>query len=78
MSKDWLAQNPKRKQTSKFPPIHDDRLVKGMVSSYIFFNTERYASGDFAHMTVSESAKLLGREWKALSAAEKKVRLQIN
>lgn len=62
------------KQCQKFAPLQDDRLVKQPRSAFINFCVERRASGDYARMHVTESAKLLGREWKQLDAATKKVR----
>lgn len=53
--------------------IKDDRLVKQSPSAFIYFNSERRASGDFKHMAFAEAARLAAKEWKALSASEKKV-----
>ena len=53
--------------------MQDDRQVKGQISAYILFCKERYASGDFKGLKVTEGARLAGREWKALSNEEKKV-----
>lgn len=75
MKRRYVAQHPKSKSTHKFTPIKDDRQVKNVRSSYIQFSIDRHASGDFVHMTVVESARLIGREWKALDAAEKKVNI---
>lgn len=74
MSRQYKESHPTAKGTKKFPPIKDDRLVTHVRSSYTFFNKDRHASGDFAHMTVAEASKLVAREWKALDASERKVR----
>lgn len=51
----------------------DERLVKGLRTQYNQFYTERYKSGDYKGMNVGEAGKLIGAEWRALSASEKKV-----
>lgn len=73
LKRQYKATNPKARIASKFQPIKDDRLVKQPRSSYLQFAQDRYGSGDFAHMTVAETSKLVAREWKALDASEKKV-----
>jgi hypothetical protein len=50
----------------------DDRQVKRS-SPFSIFVKSRFASGDFHNMKVTECIKLIAAEWKALSAAEKKV-----
>lgn len=55
--------------------LHDDRQVKTVPSAYIFFFTARHASGDFKNIKAQDASKLIGNEWKALSDAEKKVRI---
>jgi hypothetical protein len=57
----------------KVPLIQDDRRVKSMRNGYSFFFAERHSSGDLKGMTVAESGKLVGKEWKEMSASEKKV-----
>lgn len=64
--------NEKRKQHAHTAKIHDERHVKKPSSAYILFSKERWASGDLKGITATESAKLIGNEWKALSASEKK------
>jgi hypothetical protein len=58
---------------TKYSSIKDDRHVKAPRNAYSFFFGERHASGDLRGMSVAESGKLLGREWKSLSASEQKV-----
>jgi len=53
--------------------LQDYRQVKGARAAYIFFSKDRFDSGDFKGLKAPEAAKLAGREWKALSASEKKV-----
>lgn len=54
--------------------IQDDRAVATPASAYIIFFKERYATGEFKNMSTTEAAKLVGAEWKALSASSKEVR----
>ena len=61
------------KGTQKYSQIKDERAVKRPASSYIQFSINRQASGDFKNISVGERAKLIGKEWKALSESEKKV-----
>lgn len=56
------------------PILHDDRLVKRPASPYMFFVQERFATGDFSGIAIGEAGKLMGTEWKGLSASAKKVR----
>ncbi|KAL2400055.1 hypothetical protein ABEF93_004886 [Exophiala dermatitidis] len=57
---------------TKFQRLKDDRTVKAPRNAYSFFFTERHRSGDLKGLSVGESGKLIGREWKNLSPAEKK------
>ena len=61
------------KGTRKYVQIKDERAVKRPASSYLQFSINRQASGDFRNIPVSQRAKLIGQEWKALSESEKKV-----
>jgi hypothetical protein len=51
----------------------DDRHVKAAATPYVLFYSERHASGDLKGIPVGQAAKIASAEWKALSAAEKKV-----
>ncbi|KAI4121538.1 MAG: hypothetical protein LQ338_006307 [Usnochroma carphineum] len=64
-------QLKKKTKRTLWPKLVDERLVKGQRSSYNYFFTDRYKSGDFAGLKVSEASKLVGAEWRALSANEK-------
>ena len=55
-------------------PLKDDRQVPGHRSAYIYFFTSRSESGDFRGMAAPVAAGLAGREWKALTDEQKKVR----
>ena len=54
-------------------PLQDHRQVKRQASSYLYFHLQRLHSGAFKGLKIPEAAKLVGREWKGLSASEKKV-----
>jgi hypothetical protein len=53
--------------------IVDDRLVKNVRSSFVFYFQERYATGDFLHMKVPDATARAGQEWKSLTESEKQV-----
>ena len=59
--------------SAKFPKLKDDRQVKLPTTPMLFFSKERFQSGDFKGMRISETSKLVAREYRALSAGEKKV-----
>ncbi|USP74223.1 hypothetical protein yc1106_01497 [Curvularia clavata] len=75
-----LARAQLRKKlagTQKRMPAHtaklnDDRRVKSAPTPYIVFSKARHASGDMKGIAVTEAAKLIANEWKALSESEKK------
>lgn len=67
------AKNPKR--TSRYAPIKDDRLVKEPRTAWIYFLISRQASGDFKGLTLSETSKLISKEWHTLPANEKEVNI---
>ncbi|TKA25947.1 hypothetical protein B0A54_17257 [Friedmanniomyces endolithicus] len=54
-----------------WPQIHDERAVKQVRSPYIMFNIARNASGDFKSIAIPDRAKLIAKEWAALSEGEK-------
>ena len=53
--------------------LQDHRQVKRVTGAYTRFYIDRQASGDFKGLKAKEAARLAGREWKGLSASEKKV-----
>ena len=62
------------KLPGRWPRLADERLRATRITPYIRFSTERYASGDFKNIALADRSKLIGNEWKALSASEKQVR----
>lgn len=76
-----VARNQLKRQAKKdgkkkaFHHISDDRLVKQARAPYTYFLMDRFASGDMINMKISEVGPLIGREWKALSADEKRVNI---
>jgi hypothetical protein len=53
--------------------LKDDRQPKRPGTPYTRFVAERHGSGDLKGINNNETLKLIGAEWKALSAAEKEV-----
>jgi len=64
-----------KKQPANTEKIVDGRHVKRQLTSYNLFFTERIQSGDFKGIIIADAARLIGQEFKALSAGEKKVRI---
>ncbi|KAL9594666.1 MAG: hypothetical protein Q9219_006904 [cf. Caloplaca sp. 3 TL-2023] len=62
----------RRRAKGRWFRLHDERLVKRPASPYTCFVTGRFRSGDFAGLAVTEAAKLMATEWRALSVDEKK------
>jgi hypothetical protein len=56
--------------------IEDEREPKRPLSPFVLFSMSRNQSGDFKHIAVTERAKLIGQEWRALSEDEKAVSLR--
>ncbi|ERF74621.1 hypothetical protein EPUS_00751 [Endocarpon pusillum Z07020] len=68
-----LKRQAKKEGSKKiYPHIQDERIVKQARTSYTYFLKERFASGDMKNMKIGEVGALIGREWRALSAEEKK------
>ncbi|KAL9094289.1 MAG: hypothetical protein Q9165_003429 [Trypethelium subeluteriae] len=70
------SPNPGHKKYPKFQGrvialIPDDRTVKGPRKAYTYFTLDRHQSGDMKGVPVTEAAKLIGNEFKALTASEK-------
>ena len=53
--------------------IKDPRLVKRPVTARNVFTKERHVSGDLKGIKLAEASKLIDKEWKELTAAQKKV-----
>jgi hypothetical protein len=66
-----------RRSGHGFSAIKDDRQVKRPTNAFFKFNNERQSSGDLKNIQIADAAKLVKREWDALSAGEKKVRSSI-
>ncbi|KAM3419125.1 hypothetical protein BST61_g5073 [Cercospora zeina] len=70
-----LARTQLRRQfpslRSKWAPLSDERRPKPPLSSFMKFNVDRQSSGDFTNIAFGERAKLIAKEWKALSQSEK-------
>ncbi|RMJ21226.1 HMG box protein [Aspergillus sp. HF37] len=58
-------------QGKRIAPLHDDRAVKRRGTAFVFFFLNRFASGDFKHMHVSEATGQASREWKGMTEEEK-------
>ncbi|KAL8929971.1 MAG: hypothetical protein Q9208_001115 [Pyrenodesmia sp. 3 TL-2023] len=61
----------KKKISGSWTKLEDERLAKRARNNYSYFVKDRFKSGDFAGMGLAEAAKLMGGEWRALSANEK-------
>lgn len=46
-------------------------MPKGKLNAFVIFCATRQKSGDFRNIATTERVKLIGQEWKALSADEK-------
>lgn len=69
-----LKRQAKKEGSKKtYPHIQDERIVKQARMPYAYFLGERFASGDMKNMKIGEVGALIGREWRALSAEERKV-----
>lgn len=64
----------RRKVKGGYNQLQDPRLVKGRRTPYAIFTRARFATGDLKGLKIGEAGQLIGREWKGLSASEKKVR----
>lgn len=75
-----LARSKLRSKFSRkgFPLLRDKRLVPGRTPSYMFFTKERIASADFKNISCQDRARLIAKEWKTFSEADKKVRFLVN
>ena len=73
-ARNYLNKIAKKKgQKKMFIHFHDERVVKRPRSPYVYFLQDRFASGDMKNMKILETTPLIAREWKALTAAQKKV-----
>ncbi len=73
-ARDLLKQEAKKNgKKTTYPHIKDDRLVKMPQNQYSMFLKDRFDSGDMKGMRIAEAGKLVAREWKDISPAEKRV-----
>lgn len=63
----------KRRGQGRWTLLQDDRTVKSFRNGYIYFCSERRASGDFTGIRLVDSTKRMAQEWKELSDEEKQV-----
>ncbi|KAI4248096.1 MAG: hypothetical protein L6R40_001185 [Gallowayella cf. fulva] len=61
-----------RTSSRSWQKLHDERQVSRLRGGYISFSIQRFRSGDFSGMRVSESSKLIGAEWRGMSESDKK------
>lgn len=59
----------------KYPEIKDERVVTRPRNAFIQFVTNRATSADFNNILSKDRMKLIGAEWKEMSADEKAVRI---
>ncbi|KAH7414298.1 hypothetical protein DE146DRAFT_31341 [Phaeosphaeria sp. MPI-PUGE-AT-0046c] len=67
-----MLKDVTKRRPAHTAPLKDDRRVKRPISQYAYFAMERWASGDMKGIAVGDAGKVIGAEWKALSAGEKK------
>ncbi|CZR61082.1 uncharacterized protein PAC_10978 [Phialocephala subalpina] len=67
-----LALKKKLNKTSGYPAIKDSRLPKRITNARALFTKDRYASGDFKGISLSDASKLLSSDWNSLSPSERK------
>lgn len=53
--------------------LQDHRQVRGRRNTFAYFSKDRHATGDLKGLKIAEAARLCSREWKGLSASERKV-----
>jgi len=58
---------------NSYSPLQDSRLPKRNRTPFILFAGDRWASGEFKGVKVTEASLLLRREYQALSDAERKI-----
>ena len=76
------AANRARQRLRRISPAHkrktdikDSRLPKRGLTSYTYFTKSKWATGELAGESFRDAASSIAKEWKSLSAAEKKVRI---
>ncbi|KAJ9144886.1 hypothetical protein NKR19_g6250 [Coniochaeta hoffmannii] len=73
------AANRARQRLRRISPAHkrktdikDSRLPKRGLTSYTYFTKSKWATGELAGESFRDAASSIAKEWKSLSAAEKK------
>lgn len=61
----------------KIAPLHDERAVRKVMTSYAFYMKERINSGDLKHMLAMDIGSQVAQEWRGMTDAEKEVGLLI-
>lgn len=56
-----------------YTPLKDDRIPKAVTQPYFMFAADRWASGDFKGVKVTDSGTIIRKEFNALSDIERKV-----
>ncbi|KAH7330278.1 hypothetical protein BKA65DRAFT_554265 [Rhexocercosporidium sp. MPI-PUGE-AT-0058] len=64
-----LAKDHKR--VKSLPAIEDERQPKGRASARAIYCGDRWASGDFKGISLSDASKLLAKEWDALPSSDR-------
>ena len=59
--------------TKRHPLLKDDRQLKRPLSGFMQYMADRWATGEFAGVPTPDVSRQVGREWKELGEAEKKV-----
>ena len=68
-----LSKSDPKKPNRLWIHLNDERQVKRPSSAFIRFYIDRQTTNDYKGMTAVTRSELVSREWKALTAAEKKV-----
>jgi len=63
------------KHSKKYPLLMDPRLPKRPSPAWTLFVTSRWQSGDFKGINITDATKQIMKEWRALPASERKVRI---
>lgn len=66
-----------KKTNYAWPAIRDERAAKRPLNAYAQFTANRRASGDLKNISLGDAAKLISKEWNALSESEKNVRFAL-
>ena len=62
----------RRRKVRGYHKLQDHRQVKGRLNAYALFMKDRLLSGDMKGLKGPEAFRLTAREWKGLSASERK------